>query len=78
MTGNQLGSLREFILIQLWKHGPINFGRQRKSDALTDSFAKIIDKTTMGKEKGSECWISESIKDRAFEDTYTISKELGW
>lgn len=31
----------------------------------------------MGKEKGSECWITESIKDKAFEDTYTISKELG-
>ena len=32
----------------------------------------------MGKEKGSESWIKESIKDSAFEETYTISKELGW
>lgn len=31
----------------------------------------------MGKEKGFDSWIKESIKDKSFEDTYTISKELG-
>lgn len=31
----------------------------------------------MGKENVSEGWIQESIKDKAFEETYSISKELG-
>jgi len=27
---------------------------------------------------GQEYWISESIKDRSFEESYAITKELGW